>query len=127
MEGLDMYYKRLPSWRREQYEIYRIRPELLGPSEEPLTIARIVTDPDLRSRLDLELNVPGAVERLEEWLRAHLVKDLYDFGNHPELRLCSAIALWKRLADAGLWDRMLEATYREKLYEISLGIDAICA
>ena len=84
-----------------------------------------MTNPDLRCRL--EQRVPGAVKKLEEWLCEELVKDLYHFGNHPELRLRSAIALWKRLADTGLWDRMVEATYLNKLYKISLGADAICA
>ena len=128
-EGLSMYYKGLPSWRREQYEIKRVRPKLFGlspndPAYEPLTIPRVVTDPDLRR--ELEEHVPGAVERLEAWLRDRIVEDLYDFGGHPELRLCIAIALWNRLADSGIWDRAVEAAYREKLYDIDFGIDVLC-
>lgn len=128
-EGFEMYYRQLPAWRREQYAIYRIRPELLGLSPadslgNPLPIPRVVADQDLRSRL--EQNVPGALERIERWLHDRLVEDLYDFGSHPELRLCIAIALWMRLADTGIWASALKAAYEEELHRIDFGVDAIC-
>lgn len=127
LECWQIYYKQLPRWRREQYEIYRVRSELVDVTsnnvEEPLTIAAILASQDLRGRL--EKNAPNAVQKLEEWIRNQLVKDLYHFGNHPELRLCNAIALWHRLADTGHWDQLVKATYQERLYEMQLDTNTL--
>jgi len=82
-----------------------------------MTIPRVLWSEDLRPKL--EKAVPGAVEKLEKWLWQEAIKDLYAVGNHPELRLCTAIALWRRLSDSGQWDAMLKATYNEELYGVT--------
>jgi hypothetical protein len=128
-EGLDLYYRELPSFRREMYGIYRFRPELLGlppgAVEDELTVPRVLWSDDLRARL--EGAVPGSVEKVEKWLQREVVADLYAYGNHPELRLCTAIALWRRLSDSGLWDTLLEVTYREELYGQTLSPGRVIA
>jgi hypothetical protein len=129
-EGIALYYDQLPSFRREEYEIYRFKPELFGLSPndlgvDALTVPHVLRSPDLRDQL--ERSRPGAVAWLERWLRPGVVKDLYAYGSHPELRLCTAIALWKRLAATGLWDAAVAAAYRATLYDVDFGAERVCA
>ncbi|MGD9713917.1 MAG: hypothetical protein AB7V46_17945 [Thermomicrobiales bacterium] len=128
-EGLDLYYRELPAFRREEYEIYRFSPELFGvapgPVAEELTIPNVLWTENLRERLEAAL--PGAAARVEQWLKREVVEDLYSYGNHPKLRLCTAIALWQRLWDSGLWSQAVEATYRARLFEISCSSERLCS
>ncbi len=71
--------------------------------------------------------MPGAVAWLGRWLQDEVVRDLYAYGSHPELRLCTAIALWYRLAQSGLWSAAVEAAYRNQLFEIDVNADRVCA
>jgi hypothetical protein len=126
-EGLDLYFKELPASRRATYEIYRFRPELFGMSRgeqgHTLTIPRVLWSKDLRA--ELEKAAPAAVEKLEKWLWQEAIKDLYAYGNHPELRLCTAIALWRRLSDSAQWSAMLKATFHEELYGVTFSPESM--
>ena len=120
-EGLDLYFPGLPAFRRREYEIYRFHPELfdIGPhnsESDALTIPKVLWSDDLRGRL--ESKQPGAARFLEKWLQRQVVEDLYAYGNHPEVRLCAAMALWARLSGSGLWGTAVEATYRSRLFEV---------
>ena len=122
-EGIDLYYDLLPAFRREEYEVRRFQPEILGlspddPAARDLTIPSVLRSQELRQRL--EARRPGAVAWLGRWLQDELVRDLYAYGSHPELRLCTAIALWYRLAQSGLWSAAVEAAYRNRLFEIEV-------
>jgi len=57
----------------------------------------------------LESGKPEAAARVKRWLREGVAKDLCDYGSHPELRLCTAIALWQRLSTSEVWDAAVEA------------------
>jgi hypothetical protein len=127
-EGIDLYYNGLPAFRRDEYETYRFRPELLRLSPEDsevanLTIPQLLRSDDLRARL--MASRPGAVEELDSWLQREVVEDMYAYGNHPELRLCTAIALLRRLSDSGLWVSSVEAAYRSQLYTIDMSAACI--
>ncbi len=127
-EGIALYYKQLPAFRRTEYEIYRFKPELLGlaagdPGAEELTVPQVLRSEQLCARL--EQSRPGVLAELQRWLQQGLVKDLYAYGSHPELRLCTAIVLWKRLAATGLWDSAVEAAYRGRLYEVDLSAERV--
>ena len=128
-EGLDLYYRELPAFRRGEYEIYRFRPELFGmapgPEADALTIPKVLWTADLRGRL--EAVVPGAATWVEQWLKREVIEDLYSYGNHPELRLCTAIALWQRLSDSGLWGEAVEAAYRGRLFEVDCLPERVCS
>jgi hypothetical protein len=128
-EGLDLYYRELPAFRREEYEIYRLKPELFGvapgPEADSLTIPKVLWTQDLRDRLGAAM--PQAVAWIARWLQREVVEDLYSYGNHPELRLCTAIALWRRLWDSGLWGEAVEAAYRSRLFEISYSPERLCS
>ncbi|MFO0954182.1 MAG: hypothetical protein U0835_24105 [Isosphaeraceae bacterium] len=128
-EGIDLYYDLLPAFRREEYEIYRFQPSIFGlssddPAAAALTVPRILRSPDLRRQL--EAARPGAVARLDRWLQQQVMRDLYAYGNHPEFRLCTAIALWHRLAATGQWDAAVELAYRNRLFEVELGFNCMC-
>lgn len=128
-QGLDLYYPKLPAFRRREYEIYRFRPELfgmaLGPEADLLTIPHVLWTTDLRRRL--ETAQPGAVARVEKWLNREVVEDMYSYGNHAEIRLCTAIALWQRLSDNGLWNKAVEAAYKGRLYEMNFSSESLCS
>lgn len=129
-EGIDVYYDLLPAFRREEYEIRRLQPGTFGlspgdPAAAELTVPRVLRSPELRRQL--EAAKPGAVSRLDRWLQQQVNRDLYAYGNHPELRLCTAIALWHRLAATGQWDAAVELAYRNRLFEMDLGAERVCA
>ncbi len=128
-EGLDLYYHELPAFRRDEYEILRFKPELLGitagPEADALTIPNVLWTGDLRSRLEASLT--GAAAWLEQWLKREVAEDMYSFGNHPELRLCTAIALWQRMCDSGLWAEAVEAAYRDRLFEVHFSAENLCS
>ncbi len=128
-EGLDLYYRELPAFRRGEYEIYRFRPALFGmapgTAADALTIPKVLWTQDLRERL--EAAMPGAAGRVQRWLKQEVVEDLYSYGNHPELRLCTAIALWQRLSDSGLWGEAVEAAYRERLFGVVFSPERLCS
>jgi hypothetical protein len=63
---------------------------------------------------------------VENWLWREVIEDLYAYGNHPELRLCTAIALWRRLFDGGLWLTAVEAAYRGNLFDVSMAAERVC-
>ncbi len=126
-EGLDLYFNELPAFRRESYDIFRIRPELFSMKHrdqgDTFTIPQVLWSENLRA--DLEKTVPGAAQRLEKWIWQEAIEDLYAYGNHPELRLCLAISLWRRLFDSGLWEGMLKATYHKELHSFSISPEAM--
>jgi hypothetical protein len=129
-EGIALYYDQLPSFRREEYEIYRFKPEVLGlspgdPGADDLTVPRVLRTEHLRGQL--QPTRPDVLKRLERWLREGVSKDLYAYGSHPELRLCSAIALWTRLEASGLWDRSIEAAYGCTLYAVDFSTEKVCS
>jgi hypothetical protein len=96
-----------------------------GMETDALTIPNALWSEDLRHRLETRMS--GAADRVEQWLFRQVVADLYAYGNHPELRLCTAIALWRRLYDAGLWDAALEATYRGRLFDVDFSPEHLCS
>jgi hypothetical protein len=64
---------------------------------------------------------------VEQWLKREVIEDLYSYGNHPELRLCTAIALWQRLSDSGLWGEAVEVAYRGRLFEVDFSSQRVCS
>jgi hypothetical protein len=129
-EGIELYYDMLPAFRREEYEIWRFQPGIFGlssgdPAAAELTVPRVLRSQDLRGQL--EAAKPGAVARLDRRLQQQVMRDLYAYGNHPELRLCTAIALWHRLAATGQWDAAVDSAYRNRLFEVDLGADCVFA
>jgi len=129
-EGLDHYYRELPRFRRDEYAIYRFRAELFGiaagdAAAEELTIPNVLWNPERRRRL--EEDHPAALRQIEAWARRQIILDLYHYGNHAEVRLRTAIALWERLKRGGAWDELLRATYRGRLFEVTLSRDRVCA
>jgi hypothetical protein len=129
-EGIDLYYDLLPAFRREEYEIKRFRKDLFDlplddPSFADLTVPRVLRSAELRRQL--QAKKAGVVDQLDQWLQDKVVRDLYAYGNHPELRLCTAIAFWKRLSSSGLWSATVESAYRKRLFEIELSTERICA
>jgi hypothetical protein len=129
-EGIDLYYDLLPAFRREEYEIRRFHPELLDlspddPAAADLTVPSVLRSPELRRQL--ESSKPGAVAWLDQRLKQEVMRDLYAYGNHPELRLCTAIALWRKLAESGQWDAAVESVYRSQLFQIELSAERVCA
>jgi hypothetical protein len=129
-EGIDLYYDLLPAFRREEYEIYRFKPEPFGvspdhPAAASLTIPAVLRSQELRTKL--EASRPGTVAELEEWFHRAVERDLYAYGGHPELRLCTAIALWFRLSRSGVWDAAVQAAFRGRLFGVDLGAERVCA
>ena len=129
-EVIDLYYDELPAFRRQEYEIYRFKPEIFGlNSDDPegagLTVPRVLRSEELHRRL--ESGKPEAAARVKRWLREGVVKDLYAYGSHPELRLYTAIALWQRLSASGVWDAAVEAVYRGRLFDLDFGVERVCA
>lgn len=129
-EGIDLYYDLLPAFRREEYEIRRFQPEIFDLSLDDgaaadFTIPRVLRSPELRRQL--EASNPGAVVWLDQWMQQEVIRDLYAYGNHPELRLCTAIALWRRLAACGQWDAAVESAYRNRLFQMNLSEESVCA
>jgi hypothetical protein len=127
-EGIDLYYDLLPAFRREEYEIYRFKPEIFGvspddPLSATLTIPAVLRSEELREQL--ERSRPGAVAALDRWFQREVERDLYAYGGHPELRLCTAIALWFRLSRTGVWDASVEAAYRGRLFEVDLSAQRV--
>src|SRR5690606_30084822 len=124
IDGILPYYKELPEFRCQQYETYRFQPGFFGISGQAGP-----TIPDaLRSKeliQQLEKNAPGAKERLLSWLKKEVVADLYAFGNHPELRLYTAIALWFRLQESGFLDDGVEKSYQGRVFELTFGEAAL--
>jgi hypothetical protein len=120
MEGNLRYYAQLPEYRRRQCEIRRFRPSIISIDADrniDVSIPGVLQNASLRA--SLQNQYPTVVPRLEQWLGGIVVRDLYDFGSHPELRLCTAIALRKRLGASGAWDALLETAYRERLFEFT--------
>ncbi len=127
-DGLELYFKQLPEFRRRQYQIYKIRPELVDlevehPMVENLTVPHVLGTPELRARL--ASRSPGGLKKLERWLRNGVSRDLYSFGNHPELRLCTAMALWRLLDNSGAWSAAVESSYRHRVFELDLSFDRL--
>lgn len=89
-----------------------------------LSIPGVLRNERLRGQLDRRH--AGVADRLLTWLKGQVTRDLYDFGNHPEVRLCTAVALWLRLTATGAWDAALQAAYRERLHELTCMFDPSC-
>jgi hypothetical protein len=123
------YYRELPIHRRRECEALRFRPEVLGVDPMVadnfyLSIPDVLGDEELRAAL--EQNLPGARDYFISWLLQQVSQDLYHFGNHPELRLCTAIALWFRLHATGTWDDAVRAAYEERLFEFNRFSNSSC-
>jgi len=117
-----MYYRQLPAFRRRQYEIYRVRPELVGQSGNGPSLPEVISDADLRRRFP-----PPVLERVEQWLRTGLIDDLYAYGNHPELRLCMALLLCRLLFRSGIWRDAVRCAYYGRLFSVDFSLDRLLA
>jgi hypothetical protein len=124
-EGLKLYYKELPEFRRVQYEIYRVKPEFLGETapSDGLAIPEVLFDDGRRAVVDRL--APGSVQKFDAWLKSQLVLDLYHYGNHPELRLCSALVFMRLLRSKGLWAEAIRATYDRRLNYLDLSVERL--
>jgi hypothetical protein len=122
-EEIDLYDDLLPVFRREEYEIRRTqpgisdcrrttRPRPSSPSRASCALRTFAGDSKRPGQAR-----PGAVARLERRLQQQVMRDLYAYGNHPELRFCTAIAPWHRLAASGHWGAAVESAYRNRLFE----------
>ncbi len=116
------YYCKLPIHRQKECETLRFLPEVLGIDD--LSIPDVLADEELRAAL--ERKSPGARDYFIGWLLQQVSQDLYSFGNHPELRLCTAITLWCRFAETGTWDDAVRAAYDERLCVFSRFSDPGC-
>jgi hypothetical protein len=95
------------------------------PQAADLTVPFVLRSDDLRHRL--EAVKPKARAGVGRWLREGLVRDLYAYGSHPELRLCTGIALWLRISATGTWDAAVEAVYRGRLFDVDFSARRVCA
>ena len=122
-DALRIYYRQLPAFRRQQYEVYRFRQDVFESSPtdpDALTIPRVLMDEDLRAQVH-----PAAIEMLEEWLRPQILSDLYGYGNHPELRLCIGLQACRLLMRSGIWMDAVRGAYRGRLFEVDISIQRL--
>lgn len=126
LDVIRRYYRVLPALRRDEYEILRFEPSLfenLAGDVDRLTIQRVLVEPSLRARW-AELT-PEMVGNTAQTMRDNIVADLYHYGNHPELRLCSGLLLTRLLVRSSKWDQAVEAAYQRSLHSFSLRCDEI--
>ena len=119
-DAIALYYRQLPEYRRQQYEVYQVRPEHFGETGLGKSIPEVLTNPTLRDRLSAPIR-----RCLERWFRRQLVGDLYAYGNHPELRLCLGLILCRLLFRSGIWPEAVRAAYDGKLYSVDFSLDRL--
>ena len=122
-DAIRIYYRQLPAFRREQYEVYRLRSDIFTPAlvdEGAVTIPGVLTDPALKRRV-----TPETVASLERWWRPQIVKDLYAYGNHPELRLCIGLLACRLLTRSGIWMEAIHAAFRRRLFDLDGSVERL--
>lgn len=127
-EGLDLYYARLPKYRQDEYRIYKIKPEFLGPGapDDGLPIPDVLFNKEQYATLCREAGT-DAVKRLEAWLLRGVIKDLYAFGNHPELRLFSILLMMRIWLRSGAWFEAVERTFEKTLGSLDASLERLIA
>ncbi len=124
-ESLRSYFQELPHFRRSQYEVYRLKPSIFGPGAQSdgVSIPTALFSPSHRAAI--QAAAPDAMRQLEDWFNRQVVRDLYSFGNHPELRLCSALVLARLLISSGFWAKSIKATFNRRLHHVDHSVTTL--
>lgn len=123
---LRRYYLRLPSFRREQYELLRFRPDVLaecGIDDVDVTVPGLLSN--AHARIALQEKHPDDYKRLNAWLQYSVAKDLEEYGTPPYSRLVASLFLVALLHQTRAWDGLIKAAHEGKLYELDVSLRAL--